>query len=96
MKYAKTQNLIRLVATLALAVSVTQTSLSAHGKTSRTKAPTTAHGVQVLEPEAVAGGQASYVDIYVCATMVLAAPFFPIVIIPAIPICYSAYTSTLG
>ena len=96
MKYIKTQNIIRLAAALVLAVSVTQASLSADSSVARSNASATALSVQVLQADALVGGQASNVNLYICAALVLMSPFFPLAIIPAVPVCYNAYTSTLG
>ena len=96
MRYIKTQNVIRLAAAFALAVSVTQASLPADGSVARSNAPATALSVQVPQADALAGGQASNVNLYICAALVLMSPFFPLAIIPAVPVCYNAYTSTLG
>lgn len=96
MKYIKMQNITRLAAALALAVSVTQGALLADGSVARSNAPATALSVQVQQADALAGGQASNVSLYICAALVLMSPFFPLAIIPAVPVCYNAYTSTLG
>ena len=96
MKYSKTQNVIRLATAFALAVSVTQASLSADGNVARGNSPATALSVQALQADALVGGQASDVNLYICAALVLMSPFFPLAIIPAVPVCYNAYTSTLG
>lgn len=96
MKHTKTQNVIRLVATLALAISFTQASPFAQHGVGEPDAQATQAGIDVLQPDAVAGGQASNVDLYICAALVLMSPFFPVAIIPAIPVCYNAYTGTLG
>lgn len=94
MKYMKMKNVIRLVAILALAASVTRGSTGAQqGETGTSHASATAGSIHVMEADAVAGGQA--VESILCATLVLSSPFFPIAIIPAIPICYHAFVSPL-
>ena len=94
MKHMKSKNLIRLVAALALAVPVIQVSPVVNGESVTVHAPATTGGIHVPAPDAVVGGQA--ISPPLCVGLVLLAPFFPLAIVPAVPVCYHAYTSTFG
>ncbi len=97
MKNITKSNIIRSVVALAMAFSVAQASLLGYDDESVTEnAHPAAAAVNVVETDQIVGGQALNIKVYVCLGLLAATPFFPLAIIPAIPVCFSVITGTLG
>ncbi len=96
MKNITKSNIIRSVVALTLAFSVAQASLLGYDESVTENAHPAAAAVDVVETDQIVGGQALNIKVYVCLGLLAATPFFPLAIIPAIPVCFSVITGTLG